>query len=749
MSTTIAGKLENLGTGNVSSGTFVRFYLRGTGGNQPRVDGTAVIAPSLGAVYFFDFVPNASGVISGTLWSTRDSTGLLGGDIEVGGVTTAVWYGMVIYQNGKAGPEVAVHAKNGSTLDITSVTPISVQPVVTAPTGDSTYMRLDAGNSPATGAWTFSSGLTAASATVTGAVSAASATITGALTAASVTSPKIAGIVEIGNSTYACSSTGLNAAIAANPNGAVIDTSACTGTPQITSTVSLPQGIVVRILPGMTWQASACPAFKFTGEGAVLEGTAPGNSQAAYTTGGVSTSIIQAITGCSGPLISFDISAGTKAGVLRNIRLDVNSISTVTIGIDNGTTVSQVARNHVQNVVLSKMTAGTTCLRVGTNSQNFLVDNFSAELCATGIDASTAAHKNTIIQNSRITCSLSAVPCVVVGTDDAVGANTSQDFQLINDDIETVSATPTMLVKVQNCRNFHLQGGWYEADSPSSYTTMIVLGDGSSTPLLPSIINSSFYGDSNVSYGIELNNVLYPSLFGNLIQGTNVRPVKNTSGATAGNIIGNNPNNSGLVVDSLTGLVSVTGNSTPGSDRFITPLGLLTNQIAGIAGAIDYDAFNSSNAARVCRNACSQFQVFKGDNTATQIAGSDSTQTGWQANRYTLTSLVMSNVAPTIAGAGCGGSGATIANNNGTAAFEINVGSTPGSACTVTMPTASHGWACSAVDVTTNSTLVFVQKQSPAASQTATQIVITNFSDAAAASAFTASDVIRVHCSAY
>lgn len=111
--------------------------------------------------------------------------------------------------------------------------------------------------------------------------------------------------------------------------------------------------------------------------------------------------------------------------------------------------------------------------------------------------------------------------------------------------------------------------------------------------------------------------------------------------------------------------------------------------------------------------------------------------------------LLISGTAPTITGAGCGGSGATIASNNGTAAFTINVGSTPGSACTVTMPTATTGWACSAVDVTTNSTSVFVQKQSPAASQTATQIVITNFNDIAAATAFTGSDVVRVSCQGY
>lgn len=149
--TTVTGKLQNLGTGNVTANAFMRFWLRGCGGNQPRVNGTSIIAPSQGGVYYFDLVADSSGNISGTLYSTRDSTGLLGGDIECGGSKTAVWYGMQAWVNGKAGPEIPVHAKNGVTLDITQVTPLTSNPVVTAPTGDSTYLRLDNGNGLAVG----------------------------------------------------------------------------------------------------------------------------------------------------------------------------------------------------------------------------------------------------------------------------------------------------------------------------------------------------------------------------------------------------------------------------------------------------------------------------------------------------------------------------------------------------------------------------------------------------------------------
>lgn len=64
---------------------------------------------------------------------------------------------MFIYNNGVAGPGTKIHAKNGATLDPSSVTPITTPPVVSAPTGDGTYLRIDGGNSPVTGSVTFSS----------------------------------------------------------------------------------------------------------------------------------------------------------------------------------------------------------------------------------------------------------------------------------------------------------------------------------------------------------------------------------------------------------------------------------------------------------------------------------------------------------------------------------------------------------------------------------------------------------------
>lgn len=158
--TTVTGHISDLSGTAQTGGTFARFNLRGCSGNQPRVNGVTLIAPTQGGVYYKDFVANASGNISGTLYSNRDSTGLLAGEIQCGTSYTGTWYGLTIYQAGKAGPETPIYAKNGATLDVTTVVPITTNPVVTAPTGDSTYLRLDAGNSPETGLVGFYNGLT-------------------------------------------------------------------------------------------------------------------------------------------------------------------------------------------------------------------------------------------------------------------------------------------------------------------------------------------------------------------------------------------------------------------------------------------------------------------------------------------------------------------------------------------------------------------------------------------------------------
>jgi hypothetical protein len=108
--------------------------------------------------------------------------------------------------------------------------------------------------------------------------------------------------------------------------------------------------------------------------------------------------------------------------------------------------------------------------------------------------------------------------------------------------------------------------------------------------------------------------------------------------------------------------------------------------------------------------------------------------------------LLISQTAPTIAGAGCGGTVAAITAPNGTASFEVFTGTAPTTACTITMPAATTSWTCDANTVSATTTTNFIVKQTGAISTTS--VILTLFSDVAAATNYAASDTLRVKCMA-
>ncbi len=117
------------------------------------------------------------------------------------------------------------------------------------------------------------------------------------------------------------------------------------------------------------------------------------------------------------------------------------------------------------------------------------------------------------------------------------------------------------------------------------------------------------------------------------------------------------------------------------------------------------------------------------------------------AFNYNATSghILLSSTAPTVLAAGCGGSGASITTNNGTGAFKVNVGTSNTGTCTITMPTATTDWICSATDITRTTTTVSQTKSIPGGTP-ATQITLQNYTDISGTGAWTDSDVIAVSC---
>jgi hypothetical protein len=111
----------------------------------------------------------------------------------------------------------------------------------------------------------------------------------------------------------------------------------------------------------------------------------------------------------------------------------------------------------------------------------------------------------------------------------------------------------------------------------------------------------------------------------------------------------------------------------------------------------------------------------------------------------TITNLLVSNAAPTISSGF--GTSPSVSSNNGTAAFRVNVG-TGGTATSgvIGLATAPNGWNCWCNDITTNSTTIFLCKQTASSTTTAT---IGNFNDVAVAAAWGASNILAVSCFAF
>jgi len=380
--------------------------------------------------------------------------------------------------------------------------------------------------------------------------------------------------VHVDGSTYACSDVGITNAIAAvKSTGGVVLVDGCSGNVPIRSNVSIPQGVDLILQPAV-YQASVCPAFTITGEAGVLEGTAQGNPRGMFVTG--YPTIIQAVSGCSGSIVNFNILAGSKGGTIRNIRIDGNSISTATAGIEDGPT-AQVERNIVRDVSVGGLLTGSSCLKVDNNSTTLLVDNLSAQLCATGLNLAADGLESIIIQNSRITCNQQAVPCYVVGSENTTQGSVSEDISFINDDIETTGNLPTMIGKLQNVMSFKLIGGRHEAGGAMQNTNgaMIVMGDSTVWPSNPSVIGTFFQGNQLANYGIEFANTFWPNINGVTFFQMKMSGIRNTAKNTGGTVLASRPDTSASPIDDVTGISIVNEQTSPANSYPIFGQGVL------------------------------------------------------------------------------------------------------------------------------------------------------------------------------
>jgi Pectate lyase superfamily protein len=129
--TSVSGRLVDItGTPVSSAGALVRVTLLNYGSNLPKVTGSYTIAtPKI------DLTPDAAGNFSGTLTGNDQIS------------PSGTFYRFCVISGG-AQFRCADFEITGSTWDLNSATPLSTSPAVTAPTGDTTYLRTDGGNKP-------------------------------------------------------------------------------------------------------------------------------------------------------------------------------------------------------------------------------------------------------------------------------------------------------------------------------------------------------------------------------------------------------------------------------------------------------------------------------------------------------------------------------------------------------------------------------------------------------------------------
>ena len=126
---TVAGTLRDASGTVVTSNAFVRFELQNFQPSSiPRVSGSGTVVATLR-----DFPPNGSGLLSGAIYRNDNIT------------PAGTWWRVCTYFGGTRRNCYRFNIA-GASFDLDSATPIDTDPVVTAPTGDSTYLRLDGGN---------------------------------------------------------------------------------------------------------------------------------------------------------------------------------------------------------------------------------------------------------------------------------------------------------------------------------------------------------------------------------------------------------------------------------------------------------------------------------------------------------------------------------------------------------------------------------------------------------------------------
>ncbi len=410
----------------------------------------------------------------------------------------------------------------------------------------------------------------------------------------------------------------------------------------------------------------------------------------------LSTSLAPTVVNCTGSGPAFSIATSNASqSVIEGFNL-LNT-GTCTIGIDLESNVDA----DVSGVTVRDMYIGsfsTAGVDIGGNTPVHLTIN-------TRLENIYAANNgiNFIVGLSADT-TLDHVQALNYRTVDVqVGDSTHTAYRLNitdNSDLEPNNIPNATVVQVLNAESMKIDGDYFEQDG----TGFAVDVPSTATKVVGLVISDCRFRSGGVS-----NNSAFA--FRTALASANWTII--------GNYFADYSASAGIIQNTAAASIAMFGNVTDST---------VTNLYSAPGTGIVTESGNILNAnnqvgPRFQSTAINPF-IVEGPGPV-QFLGSD----------IRFTNPLFVNIAPTIASGF--GTSPSIVNSNGTAVFEVNVG-TGGSATSgvLTMPTATTGWSCQVTDMNTN--IVTRETAFTTASITFT-----------AASAWTASDKLLINCGAF
>ncbi len=314
-------------------------------------------------------------------------------------------------------------------------------------------------------------------------------------------------------------------------------------------------GQVLSLDCGASITGTVSPIINLTGASTSLDGCV---QEGPFGSDTVSTIIAGA--GATGVMVQTNIASGQRGAQINDIKLDGASIAATGLNIVGPV----VEEQDFSRITFANLTTGIV---IGggsgsSSSQSQRFDHIHMQSVATCVDSSATGGQTAIYFTlSRFICSVRGF---LVGQDDNVANDIVRNYNISQSEISITGNTSTEAILFRNCSGCGIRDSWIEmqASAGASSSVIIRIGSTNSIPQSDYVVNNVFNGNSVVNFAIQLNQGYYHLIEGNWGINANTKLVQNSQQTSMAFIVGNNAPGSGGVVDVVTGLSELSGNTT-------------------------------------------------------------------------------------------------------------------------------------------------------------------------------------------